>query len=945
MTSLKKLTKHLIIICFSILKFYSFGQNEIKGLVLDSMSKDPLLEASIFIKELEIGERIGLDGSFHFKKLKDGEYTLIVRCISYNKYEKKVKVSNNQKVEFTILLQTESKELDEVLVQAKYDRESERYALNREKTADNIINVMSYKTIELLPDINTAGVLQRVSGINLEKTSTGDARYAVIRGMDQRYNYTLVNGIKIPSPDNKYRYVPMDMFPSDLLERLEVHKALTPNMEADAIGGAMNLIMKNAPDKFTMNFNIAGGFSQLLNQRGYENYDKSTIKFKSPSDINGEGYVATPSDFTYNNFDYKSKHNPVNTTIGFSIGNRFLKNKKLGIVVAGSYQNLYRGSNTLWFKPENQPAPGNVPAFTDIYVRQYNMQQTRIGVHSKIDYEINEKNKISLYNVYMQLDELQYRHTIDTSLSIGRSGTGTGNTYILWRSRYQQQSIYNTTLQGEHKFWKNFEMEWSAVYSLAKSETPDWSEYQTVHVVGFDAQGNHTATPEVLNIPFYRIWTRNSDRDLAGYIDLHYSNKIFNKKFKLSVGGLYRDKNRTNNYNQWNLVPKTSSVGQAIVFDGVLSADKFQFNGTTAAQGSPKNPLIYTATENILAYYGMIDLELSNKLNFIGGVRLEQTIQGWETVLDPKVSYGAYGTVPYTDILPSFNFKYKINNKQNIRLSYFSALNRPGFFEYIPFTINDDNFTLSGNPQLKHATSKNLDFRYEFFPKNVDQLLVGMFYKEITNPIETAIKFNGTSSATLMPSNFGNATNFGIEMAFTKYWGEFGVSGNYTYTNSKITTSKLYYDTNFVATQTTQTRPLQGQSPNIANLSTLYKSKKLKLDIQLAGVYTGKKITFLSPYKDLDYWQKGMFTLDLSIEKKIFKYFSIYLKASNLLNTPVRVEIYQPNIYTTGKFALTEQTRTDRVTVQKDYYGQTFLFGIRLKNFNTNKNKSKSKEK
>jgi outer membrane receptor protein involved in Fe transport len=152
----------------------------------------------------------------------------------------------------------------------------------------------------------------------------------------------------------------------------------------------------------------------------------------------------------------------------------------------------------------------------------------------------------------------------------------------------------------------------------------------------------------------------------------------------------------------------------------------------------------------------------------------------------------------------------------------------------------------------------------------------------------------------------------------------------------------LYYDTNFVAVQTTQVRPLQGQAPHIGNLSVLYKSKSIGLDVQVAGVYTGQKITFVSPYKDLDYWQKGMFTLDLSIEKRIFKVFSLYFKASNLLNTKVLVEILQPNVYTTGKFALTEQTRTDRVTVQKETYGQTFLVGIRLKNF-TIKNKQSNK--
>jgi TonB-dependent receptor len=920
-----------IIFIFLLSFNYSFAQ--FSGFVINDDTNEPVYGAVITIKELNQVKLTGLDGKFHFSHLPKGQYSVYCKNFEYELIQINI-VVDSLPIIYDFKLKLKSKKLDQVTIVYKSDKESEQFAQSREKNAENILNVVSSKAIQLLPDITTAGVLQRVSSVTLEKTSTGDGRYVVIRGMDQRYNYTLVNDIKIPSPDNKYRFIPMDMFPAELLERLEVIKALTPSLEGDAIGGGMNLIMKNAPEERLIKANISGGYSTIFSDRSYLNFDKSSIRFQSPVDINGVGYVATPSDFTYDNFNYKKNSSPTNYTASFTYGERFLKKKQLGFVFSSSFQNIYSGSNSLWFKPENQPAPGNIPAFTDVYIRKYNSQIQRLGLHNKIDYVFNENNRISLYNLYMESNELQYRSTIDTSLSIGRSGKGTGNTYILYRSRFQKQTIYNSTLQGEHKLFKTLDLKWSAVYSSATNDLPDWSEYQTVHQVGYDINGNQFATPEVVNIPFYRIWTRNTDRDFAGYIDLSYKRKIFNKEVEIKTGGLYRDKLRNNSYNEWNLVPKTSSIGQPIPFDYNLRPDIFQFNGTTAAQGSPKNPLNYTATENILAYYTQLSIDFTEKFSILGGVRVEQSTQGWVTQMDPKISYGAFGTIPYSDYLKSIHFKYKIDKKQNLRLSYFDAINRPGFFEYIPFTINDDNFTLSGNPTLKHATAKNYDFRYEFFGKGLNQLLAGFFYKEITNPIEMGILFNGTSSATLKPNNFGLAKNFGAELSFVKYFGFFGVSGNYTYTNSKITTSKLFYDTNYIAYQTTQTRPLQGQAPHIANLSLLFKSPKLGLDIQLAGVFTGKKITLLSPYKDLDYWQKAMFQLDFSIEKKVFKIFTVYLKASNILNTPILVQIVQPNIYTTGKFALTDQTDSNRVTVQKEVYGQRLLIGIR---FNNNK--------
>lgn len=920
----------LLSIVLIIVPFFSLiYAGEIKGKVVDSTTNEPVIGATVFITNKSFGYS-GFDGSYTIKNVPIGTYKVVCSNMGFSNQEKTI-VVNAPVVALNFKIEEKHTTLQEVVIAAKQNKEGEKYSLDREKTSQNILNAISAKTIQLLPDITTAGVLQRVSGVSLERTSTGEARFAIIRGMDKRYNYTLVNGIKIPSPDDKFRYVPMDMFPADLLERLEVIKALTPAMEGDAIGGAMDLIMKNAPDKLTITANVATGFSQFINKNGYENFDKNVINSKSPADINGANYIATPNDFTYKNFDYTKKSLPLNTNLGFSIGNRFLKDKKLGVVVAASYQNEFKGSNSTWFKPENQPAPGNVPAFTDLYSRKYNTDQTRFGVHTKLDYILNSKNKISLYNVYLKSEETQNRKSIDTSLSIGRSGVGTGNTYKLYRSRYIKQSIYNSTLQGEHQLNDFLSADWSAVYSLAKSATPDWSEYQTVERVGYDINHNQTVTPAVLNIPFYRIWMDNSDRDYAGYVNFKYKKVLFNKPMVLSTGGLYRSKTRNNNYDEYNLIPNSSSSGEAIPYDGILSADKFHFNGDSAAQGSPNNALNYDATEKIAAFYLQDDIQFNDKFSVLGGFRIENTIQTWKTAQDATIIAGAIGSKTYTDILPSIHFKYKLSDKENLRFSYFGAINRPGFYEYIPFKIEGEDFNLSGNSNLKHATASNFDFRYELFPKGLDQLLIGTFYKNIQNPIESAISFSGTSSATLKPTNFGTATNFGVEVNMAKYFGKFGISANYTYTNSKITTSKLFYNSSYVSEEATQTRPLQGQSPHIGNVSLLYKNQKSGFDVQLAYVYTGKKIALVSPYKDLDYWQKGMSQLDFSLEKRAFKYFTFYSKITNLLNTPVIVQILQPNIYTTGKAALPNQTDPNRVTVQKDLYGQNFIFGMRYK--------------
>lgn len=127
----------------------------------------------------------------------------------------------------------------------------------------NVMNVMSAKAIELSPDLTVANALGRISGITLERSASGEGQYAILRGMDKRYNYTLVNGVKIPSPDNKNRFVPLDIFPAEMLDRLEVSKSLTADLEGDGIGGAVNMVMKDAPDRRQVSANFTMGYSAM----------------------------------------------------------------------------------------------------------------------------------------------------------------------------------------------------------------------------------------------------------------------------------------------------------------------------------------------------------------------------------------------------------------------------------------------------------------------------------------------------------------------------------------------------------------------------------------------------------------------------------------------------------------------------------------------------------
>ena len=207
----------------------------VKGKVTDARTREEIIGAAILVKEDPArGTVTGLDGSF---SLETGHEACTLQC-SYVGY-KMVEVAVGRGTgEVSIRLAEEEVLLEGVTVIAHNPGRSEAGARAIERQSMNVVNVMSAKAIELSPDITVANVIQRMSGVTVERNSSGEGQYAILRGMDKRYNYTLVNGVKIPSPDNKNRFVPLDMFPSEMLDRLEVSKSLTADMEGDGIGGA-----------------------------------------------------------------------------------------------------------------------------------------------------------------------------------------------------------------------------------------------------------------------------------------------------------------------------------------------------------------------------------------------------------------------------------------------------------------------------------------------------------------------------------------------------------------------------------------------------------------------------------------------------------------------------------------------------------------------------------
>ncbi|OJW13584.1 TonB-dependent receptor [Mucilaginibacter sp. 44-25] len=905
---------------------------KIKGHVYDKQSGEALVGATVLLENTGKATTTGLDGSFEIKGVNTGPATIRISYLTYKNIRKDINILKEDNPHLKFYMESASTDLNEVVVRATAGGSNDRDARRIEQKATQVMNIVSGKAIEVSPDLTVANVMQRVSGVSIERNSNGDGQYAILRGMDKRYNYTLVNGVKIPSPDNKYRYVPLDLFPSDLLDRLEVYKTLTPNLEGDAIGGAVNMVMKNAPERFQVNANLATGYSQLFFDRNFTSFNASSINSKSPYEIHGRDYNATQADFPKGPLDYTSKKPAPNLVGSLSLGQRFFDNK-LGIILAGSYQNTYRGSNSTFY---NTAVAGTdkYAVITSKSYREYSEQQKRLGLHGKVDYVFDKNNKLSLYNVYVNLQNQQLRDALGTTYN-GVYDPANGNAELTYttRSRLTKQEIYNSTLHGDHNLFNDkFKVQWSAVYSSARNEVPDNT---TISLNGIEQNFVDKRTTLVNSAPIQRRWERNTDEDKAGYLDLTYNifkNTNTANKLDLMFGGLYRDKQRSSFFNNYTLAPVPSDISKqyGVDFQNYTDLNLVVTNPT----GAVANPLTYDASEKTSAGYGMLKYN-ADKLELVGGARVEHTNQGY-SLLFPAGETRPNGSQVYTDVLPSINAKYHLTDKAQLHASYYKAVNRPGFYEIVPSKVVNEEYQERGNPDLKRALADNYDLRYELFPGASEQLLVGAFYKRIKDPIEYTFQPDPVRGQDIYytPGNFGTAKNYGAEIDYIKFFNKIGIKANYTYTHSRITTPKSARRVNATTGDletylVDQTRPLYGQSAHIANLSLLYKDTKKGWDVQIAGAYTGERINTVSQFLDNDLWQKGFIQMDASAEKRFAKNFSVFVKANNILNTPTKLFIKGTN---PANDKIAENiVHNGQTLIRADYYGQSYLLGLRYK--------------
>ena len=947
-TSTKKL-RLLRLASYCWLMIILLGFNEaaiaasIEGRVSDKATSKPIVGIVVAISG-QTGPVTLTDsnGFYRINRLPTGKTTLVFSSVNYKQLMVTIALTEKAVTHLDIALENRQIYLSEVVISTKISPRSERQSRLTEKKGIPLVDIVSGDQIEQSGSISAGDAIQHIPGLSVTHTSTGNSDNAIIRGMEAKYSYTLINGFKIPSPDDKSRYISLDIFPATLLQSVQVYKSLTADMEGDAIGGATNLVMREPPDSPLLQISLNTGYSTRYFDNAFRTFDSGAVQGRSPYERFGPGYYATGADFTKDNLSFYNTRPLPDVTASVVAGHGFLDNK-LSFITAADYKNIKTGSNGFFIPLNTQPNLNNVPAFSDYYKQSYNNDKIVASISTEMVYRPDSANRVTLSHFFLHQTDVETRSMVDTSLALGRSGAGTGRIYLSDRSRIHRQQLNNFNLNGNHNY-HNLAIDWAGVYSVADGSYPDWAELIANTGRLLSPNGTITQTPLLL-APLTRIWLRNQEKDADAYLDLHYRPALFSQNLTLSAGGLRRHKTRDDFYNSYVFSPQINEP-----FTNIYNVVWVNNNGPQNPLGNVSNPNTYTATEQINAFYAMASL-LVGRSEFTGGIRSEQTLQHFVSALDPTVSFGQTVNIRYKDWLPDFHWKYSISDDQQLKASYFKAISRPALYDITFATIAYEDYNVAGNPFLKRSQADNFDINYTWFKPNNSRLKIGLFYKRIVDVYEKTL-INGNDELYPIPQgdlsytpagvlteqlkNTGTATNYGAELLYSFDWHNFTVTCNYTYTSSVIIRMKKFItranpddpSSDIVTVTKPETGPLAGQSANLANINLLYKGIPGNWLANITVVYTGKRIDLVSPWYGLDYWQRANISLNLSAEKRLGSHFKISASAINLLNSSLTDDILTPNPNGIGNNDLPGQTQRDKITILKQNFSSYCMLGL-----------------
>ncbi|MDO4163284.1 MAG: TonB-dependent receptor [Bacteroides sp.] len=896
-------------------------QGTVRGRIVDA-SKQTLPGASIYIEKLHAGVTSDVNGFYTFTNLDPGTYTVKVSYVGYSPVELKITIPEGKTLEKDVVLQ-EGVELQEVVVGGAF--QGQRRAINSQKSNFGITNVVSADQVGKFPDSNIGDALKRISGINVQYDQ-GEARFGQVRGTSADLSSVTINGNRIPSAEGDTRNVQLDLIPADMVQTIEVNKVVTPDMDADAIGGSINLVTKSSP---------------------YRRFISATA---------GSGY------------NWVSEKAQLN--LGFTYGDRFFNNK-LGVMVSASYQNSPSGSDDIEFEWDTTE-DGDL-TITDYQIRQYYVTRERQSYSASLDYEFNKNHKLTFKGIFNNRNDWENRYRLN--IKDYEDGVGTvrvqtkGGTPDNRNARLERQRTMDFTLGGEHLFGK-LNMDWSVNYAKATEYRPNerYIDYQ-LKKQKFDLDITDQRHPLLTPQDGYTMTLDDSfglkevteqqediqEKDFKAKLDFKLPLKkgAYGNTLRFGAKLVHKTKDKVIDFYEYtpldedgfdanSIAAATQHIrsgympGKQYIVGNYINKDylgNLDLNNSSLFEKEQVPSELaenYNAKETVTAGYIRWDQKLGKKWNLMLGLRLENTHVKYSgsqyTVEDDEdetetVTRTPYQSDNYINVLPSVLAKWDVNDDFKVRASFTNTISRPKYSNLAPnVSINrGDNEISIGNPELKPTISYNFDLSGEYYFKSVGLVSAGIFYKKIDDFIVDQTlrdyEYNGTTYKEFsQPRNSGNANLLGVELSYQRDFGFIapalkciGFYGTYTYSYSRVE------NFNFEGREDEKGLRMPGSPEHTANASLFF--EKWGASLRLSYNYASSFIDEMGSSAFYDRYYDAVNYMDLNAGYTFGKNYkcTIYAEATNLLNQPLRY--YQGS--------------KDR-TMQSEHYGVRVNAGVKI---------------
>jgi outer membrane receptor protein involved in Fe transport len=891
---------------FGILSVNAQDSGAVSGVVVNSFDGTPLPGATVTVRGTTLATQTDSAGRFELKGLPLGDQVLRFSKSGFAAaVVTDVRVVVGQTTTVNGNLRPEFYEMEEYEVTAEeFTEQTEQIMIERQESS-GMLDAMGSEQFSKLGAGDAAEALGKVSG-----ASIADGKFAVIRGLADRYTTTTLNGTDLPSADPDRKAAQLDLLPTQIIERMDVAKTFSPDMSGGFAGGAIDIVTKSYPEKGMVSFSLGTSYNTKSSlNKNFLASDRSSTDWLAMDDgkrsLPAVARASNPSpggtpiqneavverSFGSSQLSPLPEKSPLNSSLGLAFGDSFKgSDVKFGYLASLTYKNEYK------FYDDGFVRKYDGAAMTKDVTDTKGLSEYTWAASTSLGLELGQNHQLKYNFLYVQAAEDEARQFRGQFAGFtDEPGSYAEQNVLHWTER---NLTYNQ-LVGSHDFpeLNDIGFDWAAAMSTATQEEPDYRLFQFI----YDPIGNSYGPlgPEIPSAPT-RFWREIEENNQNVRGDLTIPLPSYNaKENALKTGTAFSDSNRDFYQRGFEMYPLNQT------------ANSFYNSGNPQDYLNPANDpyvqyrnypvnITYEGEQTITAGYAMGDWAALEWLRLIGGARWERTdlsLSGRNQTLNLALPSAG---ILQDDILPSLSAVVSFSETVQLRAAWSQTVVRPTYREVAPVYIYDiaDGELISGNPNLKISDSANYDLRLEWYPRAGEIVSLSVFRKEIASPIEL-VQVNQND---LSYRNSSDAEVYGVEAEFRKrldnVWtplAEFSLGANVAFIKSEVAiTGNDRVQRSFYG-ETSTTRPLYDQPEYVINADLTWEHAASGTSLTVAGGVVGRRLVLYGLNRPDEYEEPAP-QLDVFLSQKLGKNWKLKLSAKNLLDPKIEVGQDMPNV-------------------------------------------------